>query len=913
MTKPRQFQIMSSENVYAGILAMVVVLSGFTTIPVSAGGVTQVSLQPANQTVAADGTVTYDLVVNNADGGVGAYEYTIEVSDSSVAEITDISLGGNPSHTDVNIADDGSSVSVAAALADTADTGSVTIATVTVQGQSAGDVDITANIADLGDETGDTYSVTGVSNGTLTVSSSNTPPTADAGPDRTVTGGQSVELDGTGSSDPDGDSLSYSWSGTSYLSDVSSPTPTFHAPDVGSTTTYTAELEVTDGNGGSDTDTVSITVEPANQPPTADITISPLTPETDDSVTFDASGSTDPDGPISSYEWSIDGMTSTGETVTRTFSDDGEYTVELTVTGNEGETDTTTQTVRVSNREPTAEIAVSPSSPATGESVTFDASGSSDPDGSITSYEWSINGETEFGESVTRSFSDDGEYTVELTVTDDDGETDTTTQRVNVRNQDPTAEFAISPSSPETGKSVTFDASGSSDPDGSINSYEWSIDGTSYTGEIVEHTFTDAGEYTAELTVIDDDGATSTTTNQVSVTAQETTTEQPQVTTTDQSQETATEQPQEATTDQPQETATDQPQETTTSGPSSEDDNDQSLPWVPIGVGGGALVGVTGLAAWQLRSDDDEDGDSPPATPEAGSTPPATPDSTTSTDDPAQTDQPPSDAPTQLAYDEIEKEERIGSGGNADVYRGTIQGPHGPVDIALKEPRIEGTLSASAVEELLEEAETWHKLDDNEHIVDVLGWGAEPLPWIAMEYMDGGNLSTALPLEYDRGVDVLHSVASAVEYAHRTGISHGDLKPANVLFAGDPETGVAKVGDWGLAQILLEHSRSTEGLSPAYAAPEQFDGGSQERLGPQLTDVYQLGAVAYEVFTGRPPFEGTPFEVMKQVRSEQPTPPTEIDPSLPATVDEIVATAMAKDPSERYETMTDLRRALEEL
>jgi serine/threonine protein kinase len=170
------------------------------------------------------------------------------------------------------------------------------------------------------------------------------------------------------------------------------------------------------------------------------------------------------------------------------------------------------------------------------------------------------------------------------------------------------------------------------------------------------------------------------------------------------------------------------------------------------------------------------------------------------------------------------------------------------------------------------------------------------------------------PLEYDRTVEVLLSVAEAVEYAHRAGVAHGDIKPANVLFTGDPAVrGVAKVGDWGLAKELLEYSQSTEGLSPAYAAPEQFEGGSRDVVGPQLTDIYQLGALAYRTLTGRPPFEGTPFEIMNRVQSERPTPPTEVAPSLPESVDEVVLTAMAKEPADRYETMTDFRRPLERL
>ena len=156
-------------KVRAVTFAALMVLSVFAMTPVSAAGDTQVSLQPASETVAVDGTVTYDLVVENIDGGVGAYSFDINSSDANVATITDVSLGGNPGIRDVSYADDGSGVSVSAAIADTADTGAVTIATVTVEGQSVGSVDITADITELGDENANTYVVTGINDTSLTV------------------------------------------------------------------------------------------------------------------------------------------------------------------------------------------------------------------------------------------------------------------------------------------------------------------------------------------------------------------------------------------------------------------------------------------------------------------------------------------------------------------------------------------------------------------------------------------------------------------------------------------------------------------------------------------------------------------------------------------------------------------------
>jgi serine/threonine protein kinase len=121
---------------------------------------------------------------------------------------------------------------------------------------------------------------------------------------------------------------------------------------------------------------------------------------------------------------------------------------------------------------------------------------------------------------------------------------------------------------------------------------------------------------------------------------------------------------------------------------------------------------------------------------------------------------------------------------------------------------------------------------------------------------------------------------------------------------------VPKVADWGLSKHLLEHSTTVEGFSPQYAAPEQFDDG----FGPtdHVTDVYQLGAVLYELFTGRPPFEGRPTEVMRAVVEERPVPPSHLA-GVPTELDDVLLTAVATERADRYEDSIYLRDALDEL
>ena len=175
-----------------------------------------------------------------------------------------------------------------------------------------------------------------------------------------------------------------------------------------------------------------------------------------------------------------------------------------------------------SNLPPTAAFVVSPSTGLPGQWLQFNATTSQDPDGSIVSYAWSYgDGATGTGPTSYHSFSSAGTYTVQLTVTDDDGATGTITEAVVIgtpSNQPPTAAFTVSPGSGVPGTTFTFNASASSDPDGSIVSYQWNFgDGSTAVGLTAQHAYVSPGTYSVQLLVRDDDGATDAETQSVSV------------------------------------------------------------------------------------------------------------------------------------------------------------------------------------------------------------------------------------------------------------------------------------------------------------------------------------------------------------------------------------------------------------
>lgn len=268
----------------------------------------------------------------------------------------------------------------------------------------------------------------------------------------------------------------------------------------------------------------------SNKEPVASFSTDPSSGAAPLEVVLDASSSGDEDGIIDSFEWDFgDGATSGGRVVEHTFSNDGEYTITLTVTDNDGATATTSKTVSVQNRKPSPQLQPEPTQGENPLEVEFDMSNSEDKDGVTEEYT------LEFGDGsqaasgtdpldlVTHTYEQSGEFTAKLSVVDDDGLENSTSKTITVENppppnKDPKAVMSANPTSGTVPVVVNFSAADSTDPDGEIESYEWSFgDGTMASGGAVSHRYENAGEFEVSLVVTDDRGGTSKTTATIEV------------------------------------------------------------------------------------------------------------------------------------------------------------------------------------------------------------------------------------------------------------------------------------------------------------------------------------------------------------------------------------------------------------
>jgi serine/threonine protein kinase len=204
------------------------------------------------------------------------------------------------------------------------------------------------------------------------------------------------------------------------------------------------------------------------------------------------------------------------------------------------------------------------------------------------------------------------------------------------------------------------------------------------------------------------------------------------------------------------------------------------------------------------------------------------------------------------------------------------------------------------------------------HIVQIYDLGEhEGLPYLALEYVAGGSLGAKLRTEGlppRAAAEVVAKLARAVHHAHEQGVLHRDLKPSNILLTPDLQP---KIADFGLAklqelpkeQVALTHSGVILG-TPSYMAPEQA-AGEIKLIGP-AADIYSLGAILYEVLTGRPPFRGeSVMGTLSQLATQEVVPPHTLNPAVRQDLSAICLKCLEKDPQKRYPTAQGLAEDLE--
>jgi WD40 repeat protein len=254
----------------------------------------------------------------------------------------------------------------------------------------------------------------------------------------------------------------------------------------------------------------------------------------------------------------------------------------------------------------------------------------------------------------------------------------------------------------------------------------------------------------------------------------------------------------------------------------------------------------------------------------------------------------------------------LGRGGTGVVYRARHLKLKRLVALKMIQP---SALGGEPVARFRTEAETVARLQ-HPHIVQIYETGEQDgRPYLALEYLDGGSLREKLdgrPQPAAEAARLVETLARAVHHAHTHGIVHRDLKPANVLLTRD---GTPKLTDFGLAKVAAvtdSPTRSGDILgTPAYMAPEQTSDHPQQ-IGPPA-DVYALGAILYELLTGRTPFRTAHvLDLLLMVRFTEPLPPGRLQPDIPRDLETVCLKCLHKDPRQRYPTALalaeDLRR-----
>jgi serine/threonine-protein kinase len=267
----------------------------------------------------------------------------------------------------------------------------------------------------------------------------------------------------------------------------------------------------------------------------------------------------------------------------------------------------------------------------------------------------------------------------------------------------------------------------------------------------------------------------------------------------------------------------------------------------------------------------------------------------------------PERGPALISVPGYEIESILGRGGMGVVYKARHLALKRTV--ALKMVLAGGHAGPSELARFRIEAEAVARLS-HPNIVQIHEVGeADGHPYCALEFVEGGNLAGKIggkPLPARQAAKLVEALARAMQLTHSRNVVHRDLKPANILLTAD---GTPKITDFGLARHMDSDSGETQAGAvvgtPAYMAPEQALGRAHE-AGPPA-DVYALGAILYACLIGRPPFQGkTMVEMLDQVRTQEPVPPSRFHAAVPLDLETICLKCLRKEPEKRYASAAEL-------